>query len=140
MLRPIKNLLANNSFLLWLKYNTLLHAITWTVIVTALCLLPGKDMPEVNIVNFDKLGHFCVFGLLNFLFLRHYYVKISSFSFQLKSALIITLLVIAYSGLMEIFQGLFYVDRSADVYDFVANSLGSISSLGLASKLFSGHK
>jgi VanZ family protein len=108
---------------------TLLHALLWTVIVTVLCLLPGKDMPEFNIVNFDKIGHFCVFGLLNFLFIRHYHFKLNLKSFHLNPALIITSLVIAYGGLMEILQGAFYTDRSADVYDFIANSLGCFSAL-----------
>jgi len=98
-------------------------------IVTFLCLLPGKDMPDVKIVNFDKIGHFCVFGLLNFLFIRHYHFKFNQKSFLLKPALFITFLVIAYSGIMEILQGAFYTDRSADIYDFIANSLGCFSAL-----------
>lgn len=114
---------------------TLLHALLWMAIVTFLCLLPGKDMPEVNIVNFDKIGHFCVFGLLNFLFIRHYHFRFNLNYFQIKPALIITLSVIAYSGLMELLQGAFYTDRSADIYDFIANTFGCLSAL-LFMKLF----
>jgi len=97
-----------------------LPALLWTLTVTILTLLPGKDLPTVDIVNFDKLAHFGVFFLLNFLYLRW-----KLFGPNLKpSALIITILIIAYGGLIEILQGTFYTDRFADWFDFLANAAG----------------
>lgn len=96
-------------------------AITWTCVVTVLTLLPGKDLPQVNVVNFDKFAHLGVFFLMNFLYLRW---KQFGPTLQL-SARTITLLVIAYGGLIELLQGTFYTDRFADWYDFLANATGA---------------
>jgi VanZ family protein len=98
-----------------------LPALVWTLVVTILTLLPGKDLPQVNVVNFDKFAHLGVFFLMNFLYLRW-----KKFGPNLKpSALIITLFIIAYSGLIELLQGTFYTDRFADWFDFFANATGA---------------
>lgn len=98
-----------------------LPALLWTLTVTTLTLLPGKDLPSVEIVNFDKFAHFGVFFLLNILYLRW-----KAFGPNLRLSLLsITIVVIAYGGLIEILQGLFYVDRFADWFDFIANALGA---------------
>jgi len=101
-----------------------LAAICWTVITTILTLLPGKDLPEVKIVNFDKFGHLCVFGLLALLYLIWNRSTAPPAKF---SPLIITLLCITFGGLIEILQGAFYTDRHADIFDFVANSVGCLT-------------
>jgi VanZ family protein len=96
-------------------------AFIWTLVVTILTLLPGRDLPQVNVVNFDKFAHLGVFFLMNFLYLRW-----KKFGPNLKpSTLIITLLIIAYSGLIELLQGIFYTDRFADWFDFLANATGA---------------
>jgi len=99
-----------------------LPAIVWATFVTVITLLPGKDLPHVDIINFDKFAHFGVFGLLNTLFLRWHY-SLTSLRTQ---ATLVTLTIVSYSGLIEILQGAFYTDRTADIYDFVANSAGCI--------------
>jgi VanZ family protein len=95
----------------------------WTAVVTVLCLLPGKDLPEVNIVNFDKFSHLFVFGLLCWLYLRwHKAVLGKSF----KGGLAVTMAIMLYGGLMEVLQGAFYIDRSADLLDAAANCTGCL--------------
>jgi VanZ family protein len=95
-----------------------LPAIIWTIIITILTLMPGKDLPEVHIVNFDKMAHLGVFGLLSFLYLRWQSAGLKITVFLLLSCLI------AYGGLIEIAQGTFYTDRHADIIDFLANTAG----------------
>ena len=108
------------------KFRYSFPAILWATFVTVITLIPGKDLPHVDIISFDKFGHFGVFGLLNALFLRwNYATRI----FGLKSganAGLVTGIIIAYSGLIEILQGAFYTDRTADIYDFIANSAGCL--------------
>jgi VanZ family protein len=91
-------------------------------------------MPEINIVNFDKLGHFAVFGILHFLFIRIIGQSSDGISphFLLYNSTT-AMLVIAYGGLMEWMQGAFYTDRSADIYDAVANATGVLISFTLVS-------
>lgn len=96
-------------------------AIVWTLVVAFLTLLPGKDLPEVNIVNFDKAAHLGVFGLLEWLYLL----------WIPKRYLHITLICVLYGGILEVLQGTFYEDRHADVWDFVFNALGCMMALGL---------
>jgi glycopeptide antibiotics resistance protein len=38
---------------------------------------------------------------------------------------------IVYGGLLEIMQGTLFQERSADVFDFIANSIGVLLGLGL---------
>ena len=99
-----------------------LPAIIWTIVVTVLTLLPGRDLPEVNIVNFDKAAHLGVFGLLTGLYLRWN----NSLPVEVTRNILVTLFVIAYSGLIELLQGIFYVDRHADILDFAANATGCV--------------
>ncbi|MFN4122321.1 MAG: VanZ family protein [Flavobacteriales bacterium] len=106
-----------------------IHATLWLVVTTILCLLPGKDMPEINIVNFDKAAHFLVFGLLCFLWLRFVWQFKLTQQGKKSSVLIVALAIIFYGGFMEVLQGVFYADRTADVFDFIANSLGVITAV-----------
>jgi VanZ family protein len=99
-----------------------LPAFIWTAIVTLLTLLPGRDMPEIHIINFDKFAHLGVFGLLNLLYLRWQRFGRP----EGISSGIVTVLVISYSGLIEFLQGAFYTDRYADPYDFAANATGCL--------------
>jgi VanZ family protein len=94
-------------------------ALIWTLVVAFLTLLPGKDLPEISIVNFDKVAHLGVFAILEFLYLR----------WIGKRYLWITAACIIYGGLLEVLQGAFYVDRYADIWDFVFNGLGCIVAL-----------
>jgi VanZ family protein len=105
-----------------LKSRYVLPALVWTFVVTLLTLMPGKDLPEINLINFDKFAHIGVFGLLNLLYLRWYRFGVEK-GFE---AWKVSLIVILYSGLIELLQGIFYVDRFADWADFAANTLGCI--------------
>lgn len=110
-------------------------AILWTVLVTILCLLPGRDMPKIHIVNFDKFAHLFFFGILNALYLRWQNAYPVLFRNNFLFHLIISVIIILYGGLMEILQGFFYTDRYADFYDFLANASGCILALILFSTL-----
>ena len=102
-----------------------LPAFFWTMLITVLCLMPGKDLPSVSIVNFDKFVHISFFGMLNALYLRW-----AIFGNGLKiSPLKITLFCIFYGGMIEVMQGTFYTDRHADLMDFIANSVGALIAL-----------
>lgn len=96
-------------------------ALLWTLIVSILTLLPGRDLPDVHIVNFDKMAHFGVFALLEWLYLNWLCLGRS-----ISKPGLITLACVAYGGLIEILQGAFYVDRYADIWDFLFNSLGCL--------------
>jgi VanZ family protein len=95
-------------------------ALIWTLIVGILTLLPGRDLPEVRIVNFDKVAHLGVFALLEWLYLNW----LSIAADRIKRGILITLCCIAFGGTIEVLQGTLYTDRYADVWDFIFNGLG----------------
>jgi VanZ family protein len=97
-------------------------ALLWTIIISILTLLPGKDLPKVDIVNFDKIAHLGVFFALNLLYLRW----LAKSNHHISRILSITMICIAYGGIIEILQGALYTDRYADIYDFIFNTLGCI--------------
>lgn len=100
-------------------------AVGWTVAVAILCLLPGKDLPEVRIVHFDKLLHLGAFGLLNFLHLR--WERFRALQGQGPASFLrITLAVALYGGLLELLQGALYTDRYASWADAAANAAGAM--------------
>ncbi len=99
-----------------------LPAIIWTVVVSTLTLLPGRDMPEIHLINFDKFAHLGVFGLLNLLYLRWQRFGVQNG----LSSLWITVFVVIYGGLIEFLQWAFYTDRTADWGDFAANTTGCL--------------
>ena len=99
-----------------------LPAIIWTIVVSTLTLLPGKDLPEIHVINFDKFAHLGVFGLLNLLYLRWQRFGTSTGI----PSLWVTIFVVMYGGLIEFLQWAFYTDRTADFGDFAANTLGCL--------------
>ena len=90
--------------------------------------MPGKDLPEVHIVNFDKFAHVFVFGVLNGLYLLWNRNTDRPNRFN---TLLISLACIAYGGAIELLQGVLYIDRHSDILDFIANSIGCASALML---------
>jgi VanZ family protein len=100
----------------------------WIIIVFIGIALPGKEFPDINqMVNFDKIVHMILFGVVTFLMNGSLILK----GFSRKSAAIISLLAgAAYAGLAEIIQ-LFVPGRTCSIYDFYAGVIGAIIALAV---------
>ena len=111
-----------NSF--W-KYNTI--SILWSMLILVLCLLPGKDLPTVDIVNFDKLVHFSIYLLLALM--MYYGWKKQDTFLVLHHRTVIKILIItsSYGFVVEIMQELLTADRHFDLFDALANSTGGVA-------------
>ena len=44
-------------------------AVGWTVVILALCSIPGGDLPEVRIMSADKIAHFGMFAAFGWLWM-----------------------------------------------------------------------
>lgn len=103
-------------------------AMFWALLILILCGIPGKDIPHISfleLLSFDKFVHAGIFFVLLLLTVRGFLVQ-SNFSQLKKSAKFIALLIcILYGGSLEIMQGTLFIDRSADVFDFIANTFGA---------------
>ena len=110
----------------------LLYAISITVLSLARIDSSGRSL--LNFKGADKLVH-CLF-YFGFTFLLALACK-GSFTRALerKEVLIVALIAMTYSGIIELLQGFLTVYRSAELGDFVANSVGVIFGL-VALKVF----
>lgn len=115
--------------------------LTWPPAVIALiifylcCLIPSDDIPTFEWNFFfekDKVVHFLMyFGLAlvascNYIYLRKGRIII------LKYIGLTLLVPILYGGLIEVIQAEYFVDRSGDWYDFVADILGVLASVPIS--------
>ena len=97
------------------KYILIFYIIT----ILALSTIPGGSIPKIDIWSFDKILHIIEYSILAFLMINA--LKIPSN----VSILGIIVFGIAYGGFNEIWQGLI-ADRSASIYDAIANGIGMI--------------
>lgn len=98
-----------------------LIALIWAIVIFILSIIPGKDLPELDINYFDKLAHATVYAILSFLILLACPSRTLNVIF-----LWAFLLPVSYGIMIELFQGTFLNDRITDVYDMIANAIGSL--------------
>lgn len=101
---------------MFLKYNK--WALLWALLIFILCAIPGKDLPRgswMDMIGIDKFVHAFLFFIQVILLMR---------GFAAQSRYVAPVLCILYGGMLEVMQGVFYTDRTADLYDFLANSFG----------------
>lgn len=108
-------------------------SISWIILIAIGHALPGSDMPNtffLNIPHFDKLVHTVFFMIA-------YYLVATAYSKQYSTIFSRYLIVglITYGLLLEFLQGSLFVDRSMDVFDFIADSLGVFIGLFLIKKI-----
>ena len=102
--------------------------IAWFFLVLILICLPGSKIPTVetwlNDIYYDKWVHTGLFAVLTFLFI--YPVTKLSLSPQVKknTALKIAITAITWGLTTEFIQKYFIPDRSFDMFDWGADSLG----------------
>jgi VanZ family protein len=98
----------------------------WAMVILWLSLLPGPDLPPVNIWEFDKFAHIGVYGLLAFLASAAFRTQFSRHGdrYGLTSAIFPAL--VAFGLGIEIVQGTLIQGRYFDVLDILANITGSI--------------
>ena len=111
-----------NSFL---KYN--IFSIAWAILILILCLMPGKDLPTVNILNFDKLAHFGVYVILSLSMYYGWKKQVSFLSLHSNTIIKILLITSTYGFIVEILQELLTTDRHFDIFDALANAAGGMA-------------
>lgn len=113
------------------------YPLVWFLVILTLCATPGKDIPHISFLEllaFDKWVHAGIFFILVLLMIRGFRLQRTGWLFS--NAVIFTLVFsVAYGGILEILQGAVFEDRSADFYDFIANSIGAITGVLLYRKL-----
>ena len=111
-----------------------LSAFLWALLIFVLCATPGRYIPSaswLDLLSFDKLVHAGIFFVLTAL------LMFVSFKMGLGQSIrfVYMALAILYGMAMEWMQANWFVERSADWMDVVANTLGCLLALLVLKRL-----
>ncbi|MGK4566161.1 VanZ family protein [Flavobacterium sp. 3HN19-14] len=117
-----ENLSAHKKAFLWL-------ALVWTSIVTIFCLINMNALPTVKVDNFDKFGHITFhFGMTVLWFL---YYKFRRENTSRRSLIKAFLFSFIYGVSIELIQTFFTKSRTGDIFDEIANIIGSLMAISV---------
>ena len=114
-------------------------AITWALIIAALCLTPGKAIPSwewADLLSVDKLVHMLMFGVLSYLLARGFRDRTANTWSQSRMLVIAGLLSVGYGALMEVLQEIPGLGRHGDLVDLTANTIGAVGGAVLVRRLW----
>ena len=113
---------------LLLKARPLLFiALFYSIAISILFFIPGSDLPRVKIkiYGLDKIIHAVIHFILINIWMLYFYVK-KDFQFRAKWVFQLFLLLMLFGIIVEILQAQPIISRGADIFDVVANLLGSL--------------
>lgn len=101
-------------------------AFLWALFIFYLLTIPGRSLPDVHILNADKLAHASVFFIQAILLYRALiYPSPLIFFKRLTPVFTTSVLTFLYGVLSEEYQS-FVPDRTPEVLDAIANSFGIV--------------
>ena len=106
--------------------------ILWAVVILILSSIPGNEVNKIHFINipyFDKFVHFSMYLVLSFLFFFDMSKLSESKKLNLSNVSFVILVSISYGISMELLQKYLFIERSAELADFFANSLGSFTAI-----------
>ncbi|GIV58849.1 MAG: hypothetical protein KatS3mg042_1762 [Rhodothermaceae bacterium] len=100
-------------------------ALGWTALIVILLTLPGDTLPDATLLEYDKLGHAVLFGVLGWLWMH-----------ALPHSLRVRIAGVLAGGavfavMSEFYQGLLPWPRTPDALDVVADVIGLIVGVSL---------
>ena len=96
-------------------------AVGWTLFLFLLCLIPGNELPTVDIPFVDKWVHFILFAVFSFLWLMAFP------GLKWQRLLFVFACSVLTGWLVEELQGLLvFLGRFKDVMDIVADAVGGM--------------
>jgi len=107
----------------WKLFRSRWLATGWLLTMTILFVLPGSSFPEerwFDQIHLDKWVHVGLFAVLLFLWKSAFYSTTKSYNIILVS------LTLLYGVSIELIQGAWVANRSADVFDVVADMTGCL--------------
>ena len=96
----------------------ILLALAWTLLILALCSIPGDSLPESELFSYDKLGHAGAFAIFAWLWLRA--ATPDRTAWVLAGG-------VAFAIGTELYQGLLPFGRLADPLDALADLVGLLA-------------
>ncbi|MDP1726119.1 MAG: VanZ family protein [Bacteroidota bacterium] len=105
-------------------------AILWALFVLFLCGINGSNLPDLHfdfVLGIDKIAHMFLFGLQAWFILKASYKNHdkSYFVYAVTATVISSL----YGILIEVLQGVLFINRTFDYADMLANAMGAFLSI-----------
>ena len=122
-----------------ISFKKFIPGIAWFFVVLVLICLPGKDIPQVGWligINFDKVVHIGVFGLLAVLFCLPFYRSSFTKKERLQYFIKIAIATSVWGLTTEFIQKFFIPSRSFDLLDWAADSIGALIAFWFCSRKF----
>ena len=96
--------------------------IAYTILIIILSLVQLGDVPKLNTGFDDKIAHFLCYAILCLMWFLSFY------SFKIKRSLFAaSAFSILFGLIIEIIQSQATVHRTAEVLDFLANTMGALA-------------
>ncbi len=108
-------------------------SLIWAAVILILCAIPGGSLPTSSLFNipyFDKIVHFGLYVPLAFILGAELDLSKKQI-LQITGPLLTMLIVAFYGGLIELLQEFLFINRSADVLDFLADLIGGLAGLAI---------
>jgi VanZ family protein len=100
--------------------------VLYTFIITYLFVAPRPDLPEIDFfISIDKVGHFLIHVLLSLIWLVYFFVR-AKHRLSIKYVIFIVIACLTYGIVIEVTQQMLQANRKADMYDVLANSIGTL--------------
>ena len=122
-----------------MSFKKFIPGIAWFFVVLVLICLPGKDIPQIGWltrINFDKVVHIGVFGLLAVLFCWPFYRSSFTKKEHLQYFIKIAIATSVWGLTTELIQKFFIPSRSFDLLDWAADSIGALIAFWFCSRKF----
>ncbi|MBP6335403.1 MAG: VanZ family protein [Bacteroidia bacterium] len=121
------------------------HLLTflWALFILIICAIPGDRIPKLSFLEWlkpDKIVHLLVFAVLCILVLRSFLNSNLTGIKKKNVVLIAVLLSVFYGALIEYLQYTVFINRSGDVRDAIANTLGVLLGWWIYNRYFEGKK
>ena len=104
------------------------YGLAWTLLILLVCLIPGDNLPNSSFLSFkgaDKLIHFTLYLVL-LIVVGKGLVNYFNPSYSSNRIIVIAFLYCLFLGIgIEFIQSVFVADRLGDVFDVLANGIGS---------------
>ncbi len=102
-------------------------SIIWAIFILVLCGMPGNQVNKVKFIeipHFDKFVHFFLYFTFTLLLIsennkQKHYRKVT-----VDAILIAATISLSYGAIIEILQKFLFINRGADIWDMIANTLG----------------
>ena len=102
-------------------------SIIWAIIILVLCSIPGNQINKIKIIDipqFDKFVHFTFYFVFTLLLISENNKQRDHKKVTVDAILMAATISLSYGALIEVIQKVLVINRGADIWDMVANTVG----------------